>query len=56
MCNPRKYLRQQPSDYKLIRRISGAFFFCLAILIIRLIRLIRREKKKFAWLGELLKV
>jgi hypothetical protein len=33
-------LRQQPTDYKLIRRNSGEFFISLAILVIRPICLI----------------
>ncbi len=44
--NPLIFLRQQPTDYKLIRRNSGEFFISLAILVIRPIRLIRREKKE----------
>ena len=43
--NPLIFLRQQPTDYKLIRRNSGEFFISLAILVIRPIRLIRREKR-----------
>ena len=38
--NPLIFLRQQPTDYKLIRRNSGEFFISLAILVIRPIRLI----------------
>ena len=38
--NPLIFLRQQPTDYKLIRRNSGEFFISLAILVIRQIRLI----------------